>query len=110
EFDPAVFTDADWAALNGDWGALGEDAGKAAAAGPDGQVDDDVAYVSAWGVDPADIAVPALVVHGGQDRMVPGWHAERLMELVPGATRWERAEDGHVSVMSAYGDVLDWLG
>ncbi|MFI5914293.1 alpha/beta fold hydrolase [Dactylosporangium sp. NPDC051541] len=109
EFNPAVFTDADWATLDGDWGALGQDAGRAAAFGPDGQVDDDIAYVSGWGFDPADVAVPVLIVHGDQDRMVPVWHGSRLAGLVPGAVRWERPDDGHVSVMSAYGDALDWL-
>ncbi|MFB9444746.1 alpha/beta hydrolase [Dactylosporangium vinaceum] len=109
EFDPAVFTDADWATLNGAWGALGEDAGRAAAVGPDGQVDDDMAFVSPWGFDPADIAVPVLIIHGDGDRMVPPANADRLMAALPKATRWERPGDGHVSVMAAYGDALDWL-
>jgi pimeloyl-ACP methyl ester carboxylesterase len=109
EFNPAVFTDADWTTLNGPWGALGEDAGRAAGFGPTGQVDDDVAYVSPWGFDPADVAVPVLIVHGDQDRMVPAGHAERLMAVLPDATRWPRPDDGHVSVMAAYGEALDWL-
>lgn len=108
-FDPAVFTEADWATLNGPWGALGEDAGRSAETGPVGQVDDDIAYVSPWGFDPADIAVPVLIIHGDQDRMVPAGHAERLMTMLPNATRWPRPDDGHVSVMTAYGDALDWL-
>ncbi|MEV8517338.1 alpha/beta hydrolase [Dactylosporangium sp. NPDC051484] len=109
QFDPAVFTDADWAALNGPWAALGEDAGRASETGVVGQVDDDLAYVSPWGFDPADIAVPVLVVHGDKDRMVPVRHSERLMTVLPDATRWPRPGDGHVSVMTAYGDALDWL-
>ncbi|WP_433050472.1 alpha/beta fold hydrolase [Dactylosporangium sp. CS-033363] len=109
EFNPAVFTDADWETLKGPWGALGEDAGRAAESGPGGQVDDDIAYVSPWGFDPASIAVPVLIVHGDQDRMVPAGHAARLMALVPAATRWPRPDDGHVSVMAAYGAALDWL-
>lgn len=109
EFDPATFTDTDWAALGGTWAALGEDAGRASQAAPDGAVDDDVAYVSPWGFDPATIAVPTLLVHGDEDRMVPVAHTHMLMAVVPGATRWPRPGDGHVSVLDAYPAVLDWL-
>ena len=109
EFDPAAFTDADWAALSGTWAALGEDAGRAATAAPDGAVDDDVAYVSAWGFDPATIAVPTLLLHGAEDRMVPPSHTERLRTAIPHAAWWPRPGDGHVSVLGAYPAVLDWL-
>lgn len=106
EFQPAVFTDADWAALQGDWAALGDDAGAAAATNPVGAADDDLAYVAPWGFDPTAITVPMLVVHGAEDRMVPVTHAHRLP---PAATRWLLPGEGHVSVMRAFGDVLDWL-
>ncbi|MFG1926891.1 alpha/beta fold hydrolase [Cryptosporangium sp. NPDC048952] len=105
EFEPASFTEADYAALSGDWAAVGKDAGAAAASGPVGAIDDDLAYVAPWGFAPATITVPVLVVHGVDDRMVPVHHAERL----PASTRWIRPGDGHISVLNAYGDALDWL-
>ena len=77
-FDPAGFTDADWAALSGAWRSLGEDAGRAGDAGQDGLGDADDAFVRRWGVDPAQIAVPVLLVHGQQDRMVPPGHAGQM--------------------------------
>jgi len=109
EFDPATFTDADWEALSGTWAGVGEDAVRAAASTPDGAVDDDLAFVSPWGFDPSAIAVPTLVVHGVDDRMVPVAHAHRLLAAIPGATPWLRPGDGHVSVLDAFPAVLDRL-
>ncbi|WP_182111625.1 MULTISPECIES: alpha/beta fold hydrolase [unclassified Actinotalea] len=108
EFDEETFTAADWAALSGPWAALGEDASDPAAT-PDGLVDDDVAFVSPWGFDLADVRVPTLVLHGGQDRMVPPSHAARLGALLPGAEARLLPEDGHISVLREYGAVLDRL-
>jgi pimeloyl-ACP methyl ester carboxylesterase len=51
-FDENSFTAADWAALGAEWAALGADSVKAGAAGPDGLIDDDVAYVHAVGLRP----------------------------------------------------------
>jgi pimeloyl-ACP methyl ester carboxylesterase len=109
EFDPEVFTPADWAALEGAWAALGEDAGRASAASPDGAVDDDVAYALPWGFRLDAVAVPAVLVHGERDRMVPAEHTRRVAASVPGATLWLEPDDGHVSVLRRLGDVLDRL-
>lgn len=106
-FDPAVFTAADWAALDGPWAALGTDA--AAADGAVGLVDDDVAFVTPWGVDLTTVRAPVLLVHGADDRMVPATHADRLAAAVPGAELWRRPGHGHVSVLSGLTEVLDRL-
>jgi len=50
-----------------------------------GWVDDDLAFVSAWGFDPAMIAVPALVWYGTSDVVVPPRHGEWIANAVPGA-------------------------
>nr|WP_297427503.1 alpha/beta hydrolase [uncultured Actinotalea sp.] len=108
-FDPEVFTRADWSALEREWSALGEDAGRADTAHPDGAVDDDVAYAAPWGFDLGAVAVPTVIVHGGQDGMVPVEHARRLAASVPGAVLRLEPEGGHVSVLRRLGDVLDSL-
>lgn len=108
-FDPEVFTDADHAALAGPWSVLGDDAGAADAIGPDGLVDDDVAFVSPWGLDLGAVRAPTLVVHGVQDRMVPVSHADRLAASVPHAELRRLEGDGHVSVLREYGTVLGLL-
>jgi pimeloyl-ACP methyl ester carboxylesterase len=109
EFDPAVFTDADWAAVEGEWADLGADAMAAGEAGPGGGIDDDCAFVFDWGVDLGDITAAVLVVQGEEDRMVPAGHATRLLRALPAATSWWLAEDGHVSVLRALPQSLEWL-
>jgi pimeloyl-ACP methyl ester carboxylesterase len=109
EFDENSFTPADWAALAGAWESLGADAGRAGAAGPEGLIDDDLAFVTPWGFDVAQIDVPVLLVHGGQDRVVPPSHADCLMRTCPTSEFWLRPRDGHVSVLNASFVAMDWL-
>ena len=109
EFDLESFTPADWAALDGAWSSLGDDAQRAGQAGPEGLVDDDVAFVTAWGVDLARITAPVVLVQGGQDRIVPPDHVELLRAALPHAEVWVRPDDGHISVLDAVPAVLNRL-
>jgi pimeloyl-ACP methyl ester carboxylesterase len=77
------FTPADEEALGGRWNWILEVVGPGIASAP--MVDDDLAGVADWGFDPADIAMPVLIVHGTADRVVPSTHAEWLAERIPGA-------------------------
>jgi pimeloyl-ACP methyl ester carboxylesterase len=108
EVDPG-FTDADWAALAGDWSWFGSVVGPAQAAGPAASVDDDLAYVAEWGFDPAEIAVPALILHGADDRMVPATHAAWLAARIPGAELRIVPGEGHISVLHHAPQALEWL-
>lgn len=109
EFDPEQFTPADHAALSGAWSWLARVAGQGLKGGPGGMVDDDLAYVAQWGFDPAHATPPVLLVHGGEDRIVPPAHAEWLARHVRSAELWLRPGDGHVSVLSSGEAALDWL-
>lgn len=109
EFDPDVFTPTDHAALRGGWSWFDDVVGPAVAGGPDGMVDDELAYVGPWGFDPATITAPTLLVYGGADRMVPIAHGEWLAQRCSTAELWRRPDDGHISVMDAGGDALDWI-
>ena len=109
QFDPESFTARDWAALEDRWKALGEDAGTAGAAGPEGAIDDDLAFASAWGFELDDIRAPVLLAHGGEDRVVPPAHARYLLDRLPNAELWLRPRDGHVSILDAIPLAMDWL-
>jgi pimeloyl-ACP methyl ester carboxylesterase len=109
EFDENSFTPADYAALEGAWASLGADAGRAGEAGPDGLIDDDVALVNPWGFDVTQIESPVLLVHGGEDRVIPVSHSLWLVWRLPASELWLRPRDGHVSVLHAVPLALDWL-
>lgn len=109
QFDPNIFTPADWAALEGAWASLGADSVRAGEAGPDGLIDDDLAFVAPWGFDLAQIEAPVLLVQGGQDRVVPPTHADWLLRNCRSSELWLRPRDGHVSILAASPVAMDWL-
>ena len=108
EYDPE-FTPADLAALGGEWSWFGSVVGPAVAAGPGGLIDDDLAYVSPWGFDPAGVAVPVLLLHGGRDRIVPSSHGEWLAARCPSAELRLSPDDGHISILTSAPAALTWL-
>ncbi|GGL68853.1 alpha/beta hydrolase [Deinococcus aerolatus] len=108
-FDPDTFTPADYAALSGPWGWLHRVVGPATAQGPGGLIADDLAYVAPWGFEPSQIGAPVLLLHGGQDRVVPEAHGEWLLAHLPTSELWCCPEDGHISVLGAGEAALEWL-
>ena len=76
----------------------------------DGWLDDDLAFVAPWGLEPADISRPVLILQGGDDRFVPRSHGEWLASDVPGAEAWIDDADGHLTLMERrIPDVHEWL-
>jgi pimeloyl-ACP methyl ester carboxylesterase len=109
EFDPSMFTEGDWAALNGEWSWFNHVVGLADPSGPEPFIADDVASVGDWGFDPSDIRVPTLLVHGTADRVVPVTHGRWLASNIDGAELLEVEGAGHIGVMAAGERVLDWV-
>ncbi|NUT96092.1 MAG: hypothetical protein HOY78_29100 [Saccharothrix sp.] len=107
EYDPE-FTKADLAALNGEWSWFDQVVGPALADGPGGLVDDDLAYVSEWGFEPAAVTAPALFLHGQRDRVVPSTHSEWLSTRLRAELRLF-PDDGHISVLRHMPSALAWL-
>ncbi|MEV4705597.1 alpha/beta hydrolase [Actinoplanes sp. NPDC049316] len=103
------FIPADWAMFDGPWSWFSEVVEPAVAGGREAQDADDRAYVSSWGCDPAAIAAPTLLVHGGRDLVVPSAHSEWLAARIPGAELRLGPEDGHISILNHADAALDWL-
>ena len=76
-------------------GVIREAFGEAFRNGAWGWVDDDLAFVSDWGFDVAEIRVPTRVVYGAADVLVPAGHGEWLARHVPGAELVVERELGH---------------
>lgn len=107
--DGSAFTTADHEALSGEWSWFGRIVRAAVAGGVGGLVDDDIAYVTPWGFDPAQVLAPTLILHGHQDRMVPSSHGEWLARHLPSAELRLTPDAGHVSVLSSAPAALEWL-
>jgi pimeloyl-ACP methyl ester carboxylesterase len=108
EYDPE-FTAADQAALAGPWSWFDNVVGPAVEAGPGGLIDDDLAYVAPWGFDPSEVVAPVLLLHGGEDRVVPSSHSRWLASRCPSAELRLSPEDGHISILNSGPAALDWL-
>lgn len=67
--------------------------------GPDGWLDDDLAFVQPWGFDPAGIPVPTHVWQGSEDLMVPYAHGQWLAHRVGGGQAHLLEGEGHLSVV-----------
>ncbi|WP_410656357.1 alpha/beta fold hydrolase [Amycolatopsis sp. lyj-112] len=109
EYGLQMFTRADHAALVGTWQWISEVVGPAIAGGPDGLIDDDVAYVTPWGFRPSDVEAPVLLLHGGEDRIVPIAHSEWLARECRAAELRAYPRDGHISVLNHGESALEWL-
>jgi pimeloyl-ACP methyl ester carboxylesterase len=109
EYRDPGFTDDDIDALGGRWSWLLEVVRPALAAGPAALIDDDLATVAPWGFDPALMEVPVLILHGGQDRLIPSSHGRWLADHCPTAQLRLYPDDGHISVLDAGEAALEWI-
>jgi len=108
-FNPEIFNARDHATLADSWAAMGEDAGRASGEGPDGAIADDLAFVAPWGFAVTQIAAPVLIVHGGDDRVIPLSHGEWLVDHLPHPELWLRPRDGHIAILDACPLAMEWL-
>lgn len=109
EFDPQTFTEGDEAALGGAWSWMLTVVNAALEGGDEGMVEDLLAGAQAWGFAPADVTVPALIMHGDADRMVPSGHGEWIAAHCPTAELRLAAGAGHITVLDAAPAALAWL-
>lgn len=107
----SVLPDVDRAALTGEY-ALDVAAGfrEALASGVDGWLDDDLAFVNAWGFDLAEVITPTMLWQGDRDLMVPFAHGRWLAGALTHAMAHLVEGEGHLSIAEgAIDEMLDEL-
>jgi pimeloyl-ACP methyl ester carboxylesterase len=72
-----------------------------------GFFDDDRAFFSPWGFDPAAISVPVFVWFGDNDLMVPPSHGRWLVQHLRTAIKVHKPAAGHVSLLTNHEDELE---
>jgi pimeloyl-ACP methyl ester carboxylesterase len=78
--------------------------------GIEGSWDDCWAQLTPWGFELAQISVPVLLLHGGQDRAVPFSHGQWLAAHIPGVEAWLFDHEGHGTLRENHiGEVHAWL-
>jgi pimeloyl-ACP methyl ester carboxylesterase len=79
--------------------------------GIDGWRDDDLAFTRDWGLSLGALghATPVAIWQGDQDRMVPETHGAWLAANIPLARARFRPGEGHLSLISRLGEILDDL-
>lgn len=74
-----------------------------------GWYDDDLAFARDWAFPLDDVTVPVTVWQGRQDAMVPYAHGEWLARHVPGARAMLLEDEGHLSLVLRFGEVVEQL-
>jgi pimeloyl-ACP methyl ester carboxylesterase len=74
-----------------------------------GWVDDDLCLVRPWGFEVEEIRVPARVVYGLTDVLVPRGHGEWLARHVPGAEVITEERGGHIADPGTLVERYRWL-
>lgn len=108
EYDMEL-TDADFAALRGEWSWFDEVVRPAMEGDPGGAIDDDIACTHPWGCDPCDITAPLLLIHGDKDQVIPVSHAKWLAANCPTAELRVKDGESHISIITHAAEGLEWL-
>jgi pimeloyl-ACP methyl ester carboxylesterase len=106
DVDLSAFAPADIQAMNGpywDWQLSAIDSSS-----DEGAIEDVLASVRDWDVDPASVETPVLVIHGREDSFVPVAHAEWIADTCKN-TELVLKDGGHISTIPDGAIALPWF-
>jgi pimeloyl-ACP methyl ester carboxylesterase len=107
----SLLSDTDKAALTGEYAStIAALLRGAVRNGIAGWRDDDIALVSDWGFELAQLAAPVAIWHGQEDRMAPFSFGQWLAARIPGSRAHLLPGEGHLSIqINKMGDILSDL-
>ncbi|MCH5644241.1 alpha/beta fold hydrolase [Gordonia sp. ABSL49_1] len=71
---------------------------------------DVVVFARDWGFRVGDVNVPVRWWHGDHDHIIPYFHGEHMVNLLPDAKLFELAGESHISTLHMATDILEELG
>ncbi|WP_371479963.1 alpha/beta fold hydrolase [Kitasatospora sp. NBC_00315] len=74
----------------------------------DGWIDDVLAFTAPWGFQVEDVAVPAWLWHGADDRFSPVEHSRWLADRIPGAELFLEPGAAHFGALRVMTAALKW--
>jgi pimeloyl-ACP methyl ester carboxylesterase len=107
----SLLPDVDVAVITDEYGEdLASSFHEAVRIGVDGWLDDDLAFVKAWGFDLSEVSIPTMIWQGSDDLMVPFAHGQWLASQMPHASVHLETGEGHLSIsVGAIDRMLDEL-
>jgi pimeloyl-ACP methyl ester carboxylesterase len=108
EGDDYEMADADLAQTAKHYERIVDHVTDALAPGPEGWIDDMLAFVRPWGFDPRIVRVPVYLSYGREDTLVPAAHSDWLAAAIPGALAVV-TDAGHLGEDESVETELAWL-
>ena len=108
EGDDYEMADADLAQTAKHYERIVDHVTDALAPGPEGWIDDMLAFVRPWGFDPRTVRVPVYLSYGREDTLVRAAHGDWLAAAIPGALAVV-TDAGHLGEDESVETELAWL-
>lgn len=86
-----------------------QDIREAFSQGVSGSSDESILLYQDWGFNLADIRTPVMIMHGEDDKFAPKSFAEYLHKLIPGSSLEIFPNQGHLTLVAAFDDLLEML-
>jgi pimeloyl-ACP methyl ester carboxylesterase len=77
--------------------------------GPDGWIDDDLAFLAPWGLEPGQIRIPFFLMQGEIDNLVPISNGIWLAKKIPNVEKRFILDEDHLAMFTHVPEIHQWL-